>query len=228
MCGCWCECVCVWVCGWTTNGKPTTSYINTLARQTTATKWYHPNDLPHPRTQRSSRQKLFTMYHTYVHCVAASGRLRGGGVCGGRNTSGSTIVAVTGHCCCRHNGTKITVAHTFACVKLSHNQYKVTFFIYFYDPTHSAYVRRLEAPDPTHPVLAIKSGHSLSPCLSLSLLACSLRSHRMPFVVRTTDFFGCTGTYRESVVCTLHSASKYMNKYEKKMEINKTLNWNLF
>lgn len=112
------------------------------------------------------------MYHTYVHCVAASSRPGKRGVCpgecGGRNTSGSTIVAVAGHCCCRQNGTKITVAHTFACVKLSHNQYKVTFFIYFYDPTHSAYVRRLEAPDPTHPALAIKSGQPLSIYLSRS------------------------------------------------------------
>lgn len=65
------------------------------------------------------------------------------------------------NCCCR-NGTKITVAHTFACVKLSHIQYKVTFFIYFYDPAHSAYVRRLVAPDPFHPVPAIKSGQPLS------------------------------------------------------------------
>lgn len=153
------------------------------------------------------------------------------GKCGGRNTSGSTIVAVAGHCC-RQNGTKITVAHTFACVKLSHNQYKVTFFIYFYDPTHSAYVRRLEAPDPTHPVLAIKSGQplSLSTSLPLSLFhstreirwICSLCSHRMPFVVRTTDFFGCTGTYGGSVLCTLHSDSILIKKRKPKIESNKT------
>lgn len=112
-----------------------------------------------------------TIYYVPHICTLCGSKwsAKGGGVCGGRNTSGSTIVAVTGHCCCRHNGTKITVAHTFACVKLSHNQYKVTFFIYFYDPTHSAYVRRLEAPDPTHPVLAIKSGQPLSLYFSLFL-----------------------------------------------------------
>lgn len=108
------------------------------------------------------------MYHTYVHCVAASSRLSGevcvqGSVVGVTRVAPQLLLSLA-----TAAAAKITVAHTFACVKLSHNQYKVTFFIYFYDPTHSAYVRRLEAPDPTHPVLAIKSGQPLSLYLSHS------------------------------------------------------------
>lgn len=74
-------------------------------------------------------------------------------------------------CCCRSmllfvaagsKGTQITVAHTFACVKLSHNQYKVTFFIYFYDSSHPWYVCYLTAtatlPSVAHKKLASNCG----------------------------------------------------------------------
>lgn len=85
----------------------------------------------------------------YVHCVVAD-HLADGGRSEWRSHVLWALPKWLHNCCCR-NGTKITVAHTFACVKLSHNQYKVTFFIYFYDPAHSAYVRGAShiAPDPS-------------------------------------------------------------------------------
>lgn len=97
-------------------------------------------------------ETIYYVPHTYiwyVHCVVAD-HLADGGRSEWRSHVLWALPKWLHNCCCR-NGTKITVAHTFACVKLSHNQYKVTFFIYFYDPAHSAYVRGAShiAPDPS-------------------------------------------------------------------------------